>query len=268
MASVHAHPCFLTPSQLNPHYPLFIFLPGMDGTGQLLRAQTAGLESVFDVRCLAIPPDDLMGWDDLADQVIELISTELDRNPNRPVYLCGESFGGCLALKVVVRSPWLITKLALINPASSFNQRPWLRWGEPISRLLPESLYQASAVTLLPFLAALERIPNLETQALWEAMNSVPKKTSVWRLSMLSCFDVTEMQIQRITQPTLIMAAQSDRLLPSVAESQRLSRLIPNNQVVILPHSGHACLLEKDVNLYQIFQQYRFLEDLSLVVPR
>lgn len=260
MPNIHSHPCFLTPSQIQPHCPLFIFLPGMDGTGRLLRVQTAGLETAFDVRCLAIPPDDLMNWDELADTVAHLIETELQQNPQRLVYLCGESFGGCLALKVVSRSPWLISKLILVNPASSFNQRPWIRWGEPLTRLLPEEFYRVSAFGLLPFLAAVERISQIDSQALWEAMNTVPKSTSLWRLSLLSQFEITETQLQRITQPTLILAAESDRLLPSVAEAYRLARYIPNTRILTLPKSGHACLLERDVNLYQILQDHHFLE--------
>uniref|UniRef100_A0ACD5GWX7 Uncharacterized protein n=1 Tax=Desertifilum tharense IPPAS B-1220 TaxID=1781255 RepID=A0ACD5GWX7_9CYAN len=56
MPEIKSHPCLLAPSQIQPHLPLFIFLPGMDGTGQLLRSQTSSLEQAFDVRCLAIPP--------------------------------------------------------------------------------------------------------------------------------------------------------------------------------------------------------------------
>ena len=61
--------CFLTPSPLCPEKPLFVFLPGMDGTGQLLRTQIPDLETVFDIRCLAIPPDDLSTWDELSAKV-------------------------------------------------------------------------------------------------------------------------------------------------------------------------------------------------------
>jgi len=86
--------CFLTPKNLRPDLPLFVFLPGMDGTGQLLRTQTEGLERLFDVRCLAIPPTDQTGWDELAERVIDLIEAELKQSGDRPVYLCGESFGG------------------------------------------------------------------------------------------------------------------------------------------------------------------------------
>lgn len=79
MSEVKSRPCFLTPKRLQPQYPLFVFLPAMDGTGQLLRSQTAGLEVAFDVRCLAIPLDDLTNWDELSKQVVDLIQAELEK---------------------------------------------------------------------------------------------------------------------------------------------------------------------------------------------
>ena len=94
MPELTSHPCFLTPKRLQPEYPLFVFLPGMDGTGQLLRTQTAGLEVAFDVRCLMIPPNDLSSWDVLSDQVIDLIEEELKINQIVPKKLGGlESYG-------------------------------------------------------------------------------------------------------------------------------------------------------------------------------
>ena len=83
-------PCFLTPKTIKSDYPLFIYLPGMDGSGQLLRTQADGLEACFDLRCLAIPPDDLTSWDELTNRVLKLIYAELKNAPQRPVYLCGE----------------------------------------------------------------------------------------------------------------------------------------------------------------------------------
>lgn len=240
----------------------------MDGTGQLLRSQTEGLECGFDVRCLAIPVDDLTSWDVLSEKVVSLVKAELEKNSQRSVYLCGESFGGCLAMKVALRSPQLFDRIILVNPASSFKHRPWIHWGSQITRWLPESLYQASAVALLPFLASLGRISASDRQALLEAMQSVAQPTSIWRLSLLSEFDFSDEQLQSITQPVLLIASAADRLLPSVAEAERLVKIFPHAQTYILPTSGHACLLESDIKLYEIMRDHNFLttqNDPSLV---
>lgn len=263
MPEVQSRPCFLSPRQLKPSHPLFIFLPGMDGTGRLLRTQTAGLEVNFDIRCLAIPPDDLTGWDILSERVTALIQAELEVAPRRSVYLCGESFGGCLALKVALKAPHLFERIILVNPASSYNQRPWIHWGCHLTRWLPQSLYQVSSVGLLPFLAALDRISPRDRQALLEAMGSVPQKTSIWRLSLLNQFDIDETQLRRLTQPVLLIASEADRLLPSLTEAQHLAKGLSHTQIVNLPRSGHACLLEVDINLYEILKAAGFLDNLK-----
>ncbi len=259
MPEIQSHPCFLTPKKLNPTSPLFVFLPGLDGTGQLLRTQTAGLEVGFDIRCLAIPFDDLTNWDVLTDQVVALVEAELLKKPNRSVYLCGESFGGCLTIKVAIKAPHLFDRIILVNPASSFNQQFCLRWGSLLTNWVPEFLYRVGAIGLLAFLASLDRIASSDRQALFEAVRSVPQKTALWRVSLVREFDVNETQLSTIKQPVLVIAGAADNLLPSVAEAKRLVNCLPNAKSVVLPDSGHACLLEADVNLYEIMKSQNFL---------
>ena len=257
---VELNPCFLTPKRVKPEYPLLVYLPGMDGTGQLLRSQTAGLETGFDVRCLALPRKDLNTWDVLAKSVLELIQAELEKNSQRPVYLCGESFGGCLAMKVAIQVPDLFKRIILINPASSFRLRPWLNWASQLTYLVPSELYDVGALGLLPFLASLPRISRSDRHELLKTMRSVPAATVHWRLSLLREFEVDDEQLARLTQPVLLIAGASDRLLPSVTEVNRIGDILPNNKIVVLPNCGHACLLEEDTNLYEILKANDFLE--------
>lgn len=266
-STVELKPCFLTPKRLQPEYPLLVYLPGMDGTGQLLRAQTAGLEASFDVRCLAIPREDLTNWDDLTKNVLDLIDAELEKSSHRPVYLCGESFGGCLAIKVAIASPQLFKRIILINSASAFNLRPWLNWTSQLANIIPEYLYDVAALALLPFLASLGRIARSDRQELLKSMRYVPPATVLWRLSLLRDFNVEEKELHSLTQPVLVIAGGDDRLLPSVTEATRLVNILPNAKMVVLPHSGHACLLEKDIYLYEIMKENNFLENSDEAVP-
>lgn len=268
MPSVQSRPCFLTPERLQPDYPLFVFLPGMDGTGRLLRTQTAGLAPAFDVRCLAIPPDDLTNWQVLTESVVALIEAELQQSPDRPVYLCGESFGGCLAMRVALHAPQLFDRIILVNPASSFRRKPLIAWGSQATHWLPEFVYRLSSIALMPFLAYLGRVAECDRQAFYDAVLSVPQRTSIWRLSLLGNFDVADEQLPQLKQPVLLLASAADRLLPSLAEVEHLANVFPNAQTVVLPHSGHACLLEADVNLYEIMKAQNFLVERSQTLSR
>ncbi len=276
MATANNKVRFLSPKPPKPgrasdaeHYrPLFVFLPGMDGSGLLLRPQIAKLVQDFDIRCLTLPANDMASWEVLVTETIALIEAEKQAN-QRPVYLCGESFGGCLAMKVVLEAPQLCDRLILVNPASSFRQQPWVQWGSHLTQWLPPNLYPLSVIGLLPILASLGKIARDDRRALLEAMQAVPQHTSVWRLALVRSFNVDENQLRGIKQPTLVIASGADRLLPSLAEAKLLVKVIPQAEMVVLANSGHACLLETDVDLYAIMQAGNFLtkseENLALV---
>ncbi|MBE9123426.1 alpha/beta hydrolase [Tychonema sp. LEGE 07199] len=253
---------FLTPKPPKSDRPLFIFLPGMDGSGLLLRPQISKLANYFDIRCLTLPADDMASWEVLVSETIALIEAEKQTGKQqRPVYLCGESFGGCLAMKIVLEAPQLCDRLILVNPASSFRQQPWVQWGSHLTQWLPANLYPLSVIGLLPMLASLGKIGRDDRRALLEAMQAVPQHTSVWRLALVRSFDVDQNQLRGIQQQTLVIASGADRLLPSIAEAKLLVKVIPNAEMVMLANSGHACLLETDVDLYGIMQERNFLTE-------
>lgn len=253
--------CYLlTPRPGNPYHPLFIFLPGMDETGkELMCIQTAGLETAFDVRCFVIPPNNLTNWDKMTTEVISLTQRELEKVPRSDVYLCSESFGCCLALKVLEKYPDYFTKIILINSASSFNRVPWLNYGSLLFPFTPTFFYKISSFAALPFLAHLNKLSFAARQALLDSTRSAPKKTAIQRLTLMREFDLNEKRLSQITQPVLLIASFEDRLLPSVAEAQRLASIFPNSHLITLPHSGHACLVEADVNLYKILDTQKFI---------
>lgn len=49
----------------------------------------------------------------------ETVKQEAARNPDRAIYLMGESFGGVLALAVAARNPDVYLHLVLVNPGES-----------------------------------------------------------------------------------------------------------------------------------------------------
>ncbi|OKH52104.1 alpha/beta hydrolase [Calothrix sp. HK-06] len=260
MNSKSSHSYFLTPKVCNPYYPLFIFLPGMDETGkELVCIQTRDLEVAFDVRCFIVPPANLKNCDQMAEEVLFLTEIELAKKTSSDVYLCGESFGCCLALKVLQKYPDYFTKIILINSASSFNRVPWLNFGSILFAFIPNFVYKISSFVALLFLAHLSKLSPTARQALLNSTRSAPKKTANQRLTIMREFNMDEKKLSQITQPVLLIVSFEDRLLPSVAEGQRLNKIFPNSDLIILPHSGHACLVEDSVNLYKLLLAHKFI---------
>ncbi|MEM1171749.1 MAG: alpha/beta hydrolase [Cyanobacteria bacterium P01_H01_bin.35] len=245
---------FLRPTASKAELPLFIFLPAMDGTGKLLRYQLSRLSTAFDIRCLSIPQNDLSSWDSLLERTINLIKIEKELVSKRPVYLCGESFGGCLALKVAFNNPELLDKVILVNSATSFSQQPIVKYGSYLTQYLPSYFYQLSITATLPFLGALGRIKREERQALLKAMQSISQQTAIWRFELMRSFPLNKSQLKSLKKPVLVIASLEDRLFPSASHAKFLVKYLPEAKMLILPNSGHACLLEADVDLYKIIR--------------
>lgn len=53
--------------------------------------------------------------------VEEAVKLEHALSPKKPIYLVGDSFGGCLALAVSARNPTIDLVLILTNPGESIN---------------------------------------------------------------------------------------------------------------------------------------------------
>lgn len=241
----------------SPHRPTLLYLPGMDGTGKLFYRQQGNLADHFNLLALALPPNVLPPtWTAIATQLHRRLAHQ---HLPYPLYLCGESFGGCLALAYAAQFPDQIAKLILINPATGFDRRPWLQLGIPLNRWLPDVFQGLTTLTGLPFLAAIDRIQPGDRRQLLNAMRSLPPSVIADRLALLQNFSASGINWQQIQTPSLILASQGDRLLPSVEEAYRLQAHLTHAKVQILPHSGHACLLETELSLRQILAASQWL---------
>lgn len=240
--------------------PLLVMFPGLDGTGKLFVSQVESISRHFDVRCLSIPDENRQDWDALANAVLDLIH---DARRGRPTFVCGESYGGCLALKVVMTAPEVIDRLIVINPASALRRQPWLRWSTQAAPYVPDWLYNASGRLALPLLANFDRIAASQQQLFVETIRSVTQECVLWRLSMLHQFEASPEHLKRLSMPTALLASGRDRLFPSLREVGLLKEYLPNAVTHYLPDSGHVCLLEEDVDLADCLKTLDFLPEAS-----
>lgn len=249
-------PRLFAPTSPQPDKPLMVLLPGMDGTGKLFAPQITSLSRYFDLRCLALPEDNRQGWRSLAETVVTLIHPEQQA---RTTYLCGESFGGCLALQVALTAPELFDRLVLINPASSLRQQGWLRWVTQVAHGVPGWLFMTAGSFVLPMLANFERMGTPWQRAFIETVRPLSQECVVWRLSLLHNFELSPQLLRRLTVPTALLASGRDRLLPSRQEVEHLQQFLPHAVTYDLPDSGHVCLLETAIDLAQCLQDLDFL---------
>ncbi|GLU18722.1 hypothetical protein SLE2022_350060 [Rubroshorea leprosula] len=98
------------------------YIHRIDGTALGLPMHHQKLGKIFEIWCLHIPVKDRTSFPGLVQLVESTVRSEYSRSPNRPIYLVGESLGGCLALAVSNRNPDIDLLLILSNPATSFGK--------------------------------------------------------------------------------------------------------------------------------------------------
>ncbi|CAL4976341.1 unnamed protein product [Urochloa decumbens] len=255
--------------------PLLLFLPGMDGVGMGLILHHKSLGKVFEVRCLHIPVNDRTPFEGLLQTVENTIKHEHDLSPNRPIYLVGDSFGGCLAVAVAARNPQIDLVLILVNPATSFPKTPL----QPILPLLESmpSEFHVTVPYLLSFvmgdplkMASVSIENNLsppETlQKLSDSLTSmlpllseladiIPRDTLLWKLKLLKTGAAyANSRLHAVKAEVLLLASGNDNLLPSGDEADRLFKALKNCRVRYFKDNGHTLLLEDGVNLLSVIK--------------
>ncbi|KAF8013085.1 hypothetical protein BT93_I1071 [Corymbia citriodora subsp. variegata] len=205
---------------------------------------------MFEVQCLHIPVMDRTSFRDLVKIVERTVRLENARFPDRPIYIVGESLGGCLALAVAERNPEIDLLLILANPATSFNK-------SQIQAPLPFLAFMLEQLQLsYPFILSLmaDSWQNLHVLA-----DILPKETLLWKLQMLeSASAYTNSRIHAVKAETLLLTSGKDRLLPSQAEGARLNDILQRSQIRKFDDCGHFLFLEDGFDLVTIIKGVGF----------
>lgn len=255
--------------------PLLLFLPGLDGVGMGLILHHKALGKVFKVQCLHIPVQDRTPFEGLVKLVEEAIRLEHTSRLNTPIYLVGDSFGGCLALAVAARNPTIDLVLILANPATSFG-RSQLQPLFPILEAFPDGLHvtipyllslvmgepvKMATVGIEGRLSPLQKIEQLSGNLtallplLSGMANIIPKETLVWKLKLLKTASAyTNSRLHAVKAEVLVLASDKDNMLPSQDEAQRLMNSLSNCKVRRFKDNGHTLLLEDSLNLLTIIK--------------
>lgn len=243
--------------------PALVYVAGLDAQ-PLPECQCCHMRGKFAIVSVCHEPDDKSEWEALVAAALSPLSN-LAANTG-PITLVGESFGAALALRIAaVFSD--ISQLVLVNSGTALLHDAPLR---TITELLPvlradvtgRILYRAAAIFLFKvMLTREERLAESSVPSGLPWLRSVdiklvPLEAMLHRVALLRKFETsfTDKCVRELIRiPTLLIASGKDRLLRSRKEANRLAELLPKvKRIVVLEESGHAALLEGNVNLLDI----------------
>ena len=236
--------------------PRVLLIPGIAGSPDLLVAAAAqlfpGMRILpFDHRD-DLAPDDIEG---LADRALALL--DADGSGDEPALVCGESFGGAVALTLARRYPERVRGLVLF---STFGRYSGLcarqaKLGLFIWRLLGDRV-----AGLVIRLSRPLRVPGalgfrFSRQVLWAFLRHDDGHPPAYRGKCLATlrFDATPW-LGSITCPTLVFTGSWDPIVPPTAGAE-LARLIPNARLHRLP-GGHLAHFVRAAEVGQLISRW------------
>jgi len=186
-----------------PGRPLFVLLPGFDGSGQLFGPLLAQARLPFEPHVVALPADVPRGYD-------ELLAWLEPRLPTEPFGLLAESFSGPLAIRLAARNPERVTHLVL---AATFLRSPLRPWLAPFAALARPSLFARPppAFAVRALLAGTDAPPSL-VDAIRGPMADLPAEVAGARARAALAAEEAD-TFARLTTPTLWIRAGRDHLL-------------------------------------------------------
>jgi 3-oxoadipate enol-lactonase len=239
--------CYLPLYSVEGSGPLLIFVPGLDGTGQLFFKQSPALSRSFRVVTFRSRERGQFTYEELADDVAAIIK---DLREERAT-IVAESFGGGVALTFALRYPQMIDRLVVINSFPRFRNRLQIRMGAWLASLLPfPALWPLRKAACILGLWA-DGVSREDRRRFFAAIRTVEGEGYARRLQLIRDLDIED-RLSNIHAPTLFIAAEKDRLIKSVREARRMAARMPRATVRIIKSAGHACLLGNRVRLAEI----------------
>jgi 3-oxoadipate enol-lactonase len=173
------------------------------------------------------------------DDLLELLDRERIDRAN----LIGTSYGGEVGMLFALAHPERVQSLAVIACVSHVEPplRASIELWRDTARTAPEKLYDVTA----PWNFS----PGILTETFMEAgrkrLRAHPPEFFAAFADLCDAFltlDLTA-RLHEITAPTLVIAAEQDRLKP-LHYSETIASQIPNARLEVIPDAGHAVFLE------------------------
>jgi pimeloyl-ACP methyl ester carboxylesterase len=215
-----------------------VYVPGLDGTGELFFNQAAELSETYRVVTFRMRDDSSFTYADLAADVAAIIKDLGERTAT----IVGESFGGTVALSFALTHPEMVEKLVVVNSFPRFRRRIRLRALSLLTTAVPLALIAPARVAANLLGLYIDRVTPESRRRFFSAMRRVGPAGYARRIKLIEGFDV-EGSLDQIASPALLIAGSRDIVVPSRREAMRMSRRMQRATVLVVDGAGHACLL-------------------------
>ncbi len=235
----------LREQRVNPDEPPIVLVPGIDGTALFFYRQQPRLSEHFDTVAFPLPTVDpaSMTMESLVTDLAGLVEEISDSG----AILLGESFGGALALSTALARPDLVRGLVIVNSFPCLDQRWRLTVAPRLLRIVP----WGAMPLVRRYTSDRLHSPQTDKDEIAEfrrLSRFIDRNSYIRRLELLRDFDIRG-RLAEVEAPTLFLAGDHDRLIPSTAWAHFMAERVRRSSVTVLEGFGHVCLIDDDLDL-------------------
>jgi pimeloyl-ACP methyl ester carboxylesterase len=217
--------------------PPLVYVPGIDGSGEMLLGLAARLERCFRLTRLRYSGDAAGGYADLAASVsacIRGLGTER-------VLVLAESFGVGVALQTALDHPEGVAALCLVNGFARFRDPLGLALTRGAFALAPSAWVRRARARFAHRGLFAPRRDEDALRALLALQGDWFDERYRARLALIRRLDLLP-RLPEIRCPVALYAADRDRVVASVPAAREMQALLPDAELRVIPAAGHVVL--------------------------
>jgi 3-oxoadipate enol-lactonase/4-carboxymuconolactone decarboxylase len=228
-----------------PDAPVVLLLGSLGSTLEMWDPQVPALTERFRVvrydargHGRSPVPDGPYALDDLVDDAVAL----LDRLEVRTAAVVGLSLGGMTAMRLAIREPERVSRLALLCTSASLG--PASAWHERAATVRAEGTGAVAPTVVGRWLTEAGRAADPERAAALEQMVAgTPSEGYAACCEAIAAMDLRE-DLPSITAPTLAIAGADDPSTPP-PHLRDIAAAVPGSRLLVLPGAAHLANLEQ-----------------------
>jgi 3-oxoadipate enol-lactonase len=220
-------------------FPL-LYIPGIDGTGELLLGTGVRLEDEFRLIRFCYRADDDAASDSYADLAAS-IATLCGQQGVAECMVIAESFGGAVALQLALDFPKLVRGLAIVNSFARFPSPVRLRLSRALSIFVSRTMFDLGRRHLAPRSLFGRRAHSEVVEAFRNLPGAFFDESYKRRMDMIAELDLRP-RLAELHQPLMLFSGDADRIVPSLETMPEIAQHVPHATHEVVSGGGHLIL--------------------------
>lgn len=221
--------------------PAVVYVPGIDGTGELLLGTAARIEQTYRLLRVAYVHEGMEGNAALYDHLADSIAARMDEAGVRDAIVLAESFGGGVALTLALRRPDLVRGLMLVNTFCYYPHRVRIRLGAALVPFTPKRLLRIGRLRLAGKLFFRPRKDPEAEELFRQAIPGFAAGGYAERMKAIPTLDLRD-RLGEVRVPCDLFCSSHDTVVPSKATMAVLDAGLSNSTLTVVERANHIIL--------------------------